>query len=228
MLMGDSQSFRKIMASDSPAHVKKLGRLVHPWDQDKWDRTVLTIAREAVRQKFLKVPGLAEVLLSTGDAIVAECTRNDHNWGTGVDMTDVRANSPSKWPGRNILGWALMQARSDLRNPQQIAKVATSLANKIRREAAALDASASAPGCDFGQYILRDLPVPCVYLDQQFMTKVVPVADTVSVSRKYLCLPSIDTHIYDTVLWRASLCCCGLVPLCSQIHPLSTLQARHE
>ena len=176
MLMGDPHTFREIIASDSPAQVKKLGRMVRPWDQDKWDRAVLTIAREAVRQKFLKVPGLAEVLLSTGDAIVAECTRKDRIWGTGVDMTDTRAKYPSKWPGTNVLGWALMQARSDLRNPHRMAKMATSLGNKTGREADALDASESKPRCDFGQYLLRELPVPCVYLDQQFMATVVLMA----------------------------------------------------
>ena len=41
-------------------------------------------------------------------------TRNDCNWGTGLDICHKDASMPSRWPGTNILGWALMQARAEM------------------------------------------------------------------------------------------------------------------
>merc|ERR1719282_8601 len=85
---------------------------VAPWSQSAWDRAVCTVAREVVLQKFRAVPGLDALLLGTGQAVIAEMTRNDANWGTGVDIG--RARNPSQWRGTNILGWALMAARAQL------------------------------------------------------------------------------------------------------------------
>ena len=41
-------------------------------------------------------------------------TRNDTNWGTGLDLNSEEANNPSQWRGTNILGWALTEAREAL------------------------------------------------------------------------------------------------------------------
>merc|ERR1712232_711425 len=38
----------------------------------------------------------------------------DANWGIGIDMGDTRVNDPCQWRGANMLGWALMCARSNL------------------------------------------------------------------------------------------------------------------
>merc|ERR1719213_1461495 len=55
------------------------------------------------------------MLLKTGNQLIAEMTRNDANWGTGLDVGHADANSPGRWRGTNILGWSLMMARESLR-----------------------------------------------------------------------------------------------------------------
>ena len=53
----------------------------------------------------------------TGVEIVfAEMTDQDNNWGTGVNMDGCGAEDPSKWPGTNMLGWALSTVRDNLRD----------------------------------------------------------------------------------------------------------------
>ena len=55
-------------------------------------------------------------LLSTGDAVIAETTSRDKNWGNGIDLSDYeKAKSPWLWTGTNILGWALMVARDRIK-----------------------------------------------------------------------------------------------------------------
>ena len=58
---------------------------------------------------------LKEKLLSTGDAILAECALKDTIWGIGISMYDLNRFNISKWLGQNLLGKTLMQVRRDLR-----------------------------------------------------------------------------------------------------------------
>lgn len=72
-------------------------------------------AFEVVSQKFNSCKMLRELLLSTGNSILAEAAPNDSIWGIGLRIDDDRTNDPSKWCGRNVLGYALMKARRHMR-----------------------------------------------------------------------------------------------------------------
>ena len=78
---------------------------------------MLSVAYEVALQKFTQLRDLQEILLSTGDRIIAEMTSEDSIWGTGVDIGSTEAADASKWLGTNILGWALVEARAILRVP---------------------------------------------------------------------------------------------------------------
>jgi ribA/ribD-fused uncharacterized protein len=115
-IMGDRQSYVKIAASKhSQAKVKSMGREVKGFKDDVWKNVVCSVAYEVVYQKFLKSDGLQARLLETEDWLICEATKNDANWGIGNDKGDPRNQNPSKWRGTNVLGWALMEARSTLR-----------------------------------------------------------------------------------------------------------------
>lgn len=125
LLMRDVDVARSIMDAATPANIKALGRTVSPWDEGRWQRHVLTIAREAVGQKFEKCKKERAELLGTGDAVLCEATRNDRFWGIGIDVSDRvmeghrwrdRWSDIAAWRGSNILGWALMLARDKLRD----------------------------------------------------------------------------------------------------------------
>ena len=114
-VLGDYASFDKILAADNPRRAKALGRSVAPWDQARWDGAVCAIALAVVTQKFQSDPRLGAVLLRTGTCVLAEMTSRDCCWGTGVDIGGADEHRPERWPGTNILGWALMRARDGLR-----------------------------------------------------------------------------------------------------------------
>ena len=112
--MKDYRTFDRLVRCKSPKEAKALGRQVAPWDQREWDRIVCTVARACVLAKSRAVPAVRRALLATGDAMLAEATRNDSIWGIGIDLGKPEVQFPGRWQGANILGWALMEARDSL------------------------------------------------------------------------------------------------------------------
>jgi ribA/ribD-fused uncharacterized protein len=66
-------------------------------------------------QKFQQNPAMKEFLLSTGNTILVEAAPRDQIWGIGLGEHNERARDPSQWRGRNMLGFALVNVRSRLR-----------------------------------------------------------------------------------------------------------------
>ena len=115
-VMGDAEKYHEIAKALKPNVAKQLGRQVRGFDEATWKMVECSVAFEVVYQKFSKSPALKEILLKQ-DGQFAEMTSNDHNWGTGLDKADPDASDPSKWPGTNMLGWALTEAATILRQP---------------------------------------------------------------------------------------------------------------
>ena len=65
-----------------------------------WARVECSVAFQVVAQKFMKSPELQELLLREG-GLLAEMTRKDANWGTGIDRSEPREVkcNPSDWAG---------------------------------------------------------------------------------------------------------------------------------
>lgn len=117
-VMGDLGSFHAIERAQDPAQAKALGRQVSPFIASTWESVIREVAFETVYQKFEKVPGLRELLLSTGDKVLVEAAKNDRIWGVGLDATNPKIWDQNKWQGQNILGTALMEARKRLSETQ--------------------------------------------------------------------------------------------------------------
>lgn len=130
-LMGDREAFDEIGSASSPAACKKLGRGVRNFKQELWEHHLEQTAFEVVYQKFAASRSLREVLLSTGDAVLAEAAPNDQIWGIGMGASDERSKNPAQWLGRNVLGFALMRARASLRKETLNADEARAIAGLI-------------------------------------------------------------------------------------------------
>lgn len=114
-LMRDADTFSKILQSRDPAECKALGRGVTPFDENLWKKHLREIAFSVVLQKFEVDPDIRALLLSTGELLLAEATKNDCIWGIGLDRRDPAVQNPTLWKGQNVLGEALMRVRSYLR-----------------------------------------------------------------------------------------------------------------
>ena len=92
-----------IRTTHSPMIAARMGRDRKKPLRPDWEDVKDRIMLEAVRAKFSQHPQLASLLLSTGDAVLVEHTKNDSYWADGGDGT-----------GKNRLGEILMKVRSEL------------------------------------------------------------------------------------------------------------------
>ena len=116
-VMGNSQSYKRIANSKTPMEAKQLGRQITPWNDKVWETVVCGVAVSVIRQKFsTKVPALQDVLLETGDKILCEATAGDKRWACGISIKMPKVYEvPARWKGSNVLGWALMHVRQEIK-----------------------------------------------------------------------------------------------------------------
>ncbi|WP_157603290.1 NADAR family protein [Spirosoma telluris] len=113
-LFADIDALGKILACQSPAEAKKLGRTVRDFNPTLWDNHCITIVIKANYHKFSQNPELRDFLLTTGNRILVEASPIDVIWGIGLAKDDIQAANPAQWPGKNLLGFALMEVREQL------------------------------------------------------------------------------------------------------------------
>ncbi len=95
--------------------IKDLGRKVKGFDSKVWDAHKRQVMFDGLYAKFSQNADLKELLLSTGDTIIVECSPWDKIWGIGMRKSDERCYDPDQWEGQNLLGFALMDVRSALK-----------------------------------------------------------------------------------------------------------------
>ncbi|MFE0457635.1 NADAR family protein [Kitasatospora sp. NPDC058965] len=113
-LFGDEEIVPRILAARTPAEAKKFGRLVRGFDEERWAAHRFALVTEGNVAKFGQDPALRAYLLGTGNRVLVEASPLDRVWGIGLAADDERAADPARWPGLNLLGFALMQARAEL------------------------------------------------------------------------------------------------------------------
>ncbi len=113
-LFDDPEMVERILASNSAAKAKKLGRLVHNFDTEKWEANAFEIVKQGSIHKFGQNPPLKEYLLNTNNRVLVEASPLDKIWGIGLAKDHEHAAQPAFWQGRNLLGFALMEARDVL------------------------------------------------------------------------------------------------------------------
>lgn len=115
MLFHDSEIADQIMEAEDPGLIKALGRKVHNYDDIIWNGMRQILIYQGLLAKFSQNEDLNKALLETGEAILAECAVHDKIWGIGLSMKDPARLDIQKWKGQNLLGFALMAVREQLR-----------------------------------------------------------------------------------------------------------------
>ena len=114
-LFDDGDALQRILAAPDPGSAKRLGRGVRGFDEQRWNQERFAIVTQANVEKFGQNPPLRGFLLDTGDRVLVEASPMDRIWGIGMAESDPRVLFPRQWDGLNLLGFALMEARSILR-----------------------------------------------------------------------------------------------------------------
>lgn len=115
-LFGDQEILEKILKTSSPQQAKSLGRKIKNFDHILWDKHKYEIVKQGNLLKFSQNPEFKDFILSTSEKVLVEASPYDRIWGIGMLETDSRAENPLQWNGENLLGFALMEVRDELRN----------------------------------------------------------------------------------------------------------------
>ncbi|WP_329104933.1 NADAR family protein [Micromonospora sp. NBC_01699] len=118
-LFGDESVAERVLAAGSPGAAKALGRRVRGFDQAVWAAHRFDLVVAGSVAKFGQHPDLRDYLVGTGGRVLVEASPVDPIWGIGLAGTDPLAADPDRWPGLNLLGFALMSARAQLAAEQR-------------------------------------------------------------------------------------------------------------
>lgn len=113
-LFNDGEMLKKIMETKYPKEMKAYGRAVQNFNPVIWEENCYEIVKRASKAKFSQNPELLEFLFTTGKRILVEASPRDRIWGIGMGKSNPDAENPIKWRGKNLLGFALTQARDEL------------------------------------------------------------------------------------------------------------------
>lgn len=114
-LSNDEETLQRILKKESPKDVKDLGRQVKNFDPKIWDLCKFEIVKKGNQLKFSQNESLKSFILQTGNKIIVEASPVDPVWGIGLAEDNPLAKHPATWKGQNLLGFALMEVRDELK-----------------------------------------------------------------------------------------------------------------
>lgn len=114
-VFADEISAAAVMSTNDVAAQQSIGRLSKGYISEVWAGLRQMVAFRALMAKFDQNDDLKQMLLDTGEAWLVECARSDKNWACGVRLNDERRFDTANWDGQNLLGFALMEVRRNLR-----------------------------------------------------------------------------------------------------------------
>lgn len=114
-LFQDREIEQLIMNCNVPKEIKSLGRKVKNFDETIWNEVKYTIVVNGNYYKFMGNSKLRKFLLSTQEKILVEASPYDAIWGIKMDERDLNSLFPEKWQGENLLGFALMEVRNEIK-----------------------------------------------------------------------------------------------------------------
>ena len=118
-IFGDEEIKKEILETRDPKQMKSLGRKVRNFDAQIWDKTRHSIVLNGNYHKFAQNKDMRDILLDTGDKILVEASPMDTIWGIGLGANNPKATDPASWRGSNLLGFALMEVRDEIRRVYQ-------------------------------------------------------------------------------------------------------------
>ena len=121
-LFRDAQIIDEIINCNHPMEAKQLGRKVKNFNPGVWDQHKYEIVKQGNIHKFSQHTDLKNYLLNTKNRVIVEASLRDRIWGIGMGQDNEKAQNPNLWNGQNLLGFALMEVRDELKLKQNETK----------------------------------------------------------------------------------------------------------
>jgi ribA/ribD-fused uncharacterized protein len=115
-LFDDRIILAEILAATHPRQVQKLGQKIQNFQEEVWFTHRFQIVIDGNIAKFRQNQQLKEFILSTQPQVLVEASPDDRIWGIGLAADNPNIENPYYWQGTNLLGFALMEARSILQS----------------------------------------------------------------------------------------------------------------
>jgi len=116
LFFDDLKSAEQILAAKDAEECKLLGRQITPFDSKLWHDNCVKCFVPGLSEKFRQNEDMKEQLLSTGDAVICECSATDGIWGINISVSSRKWLYRPNWRGENIQGECLMEVRRILRS----------------------------------------------------------------------------------------------------------------
>ena len=107
---GYSKLSNSILATKSAIACKQLSYTIQNYDQQSWIMAAKDRCRDGLRAKFVQNPHLLRVLLSTGNKLIVESSK-DNIWGTGIPLYRWDCLQRKHWSGNGLLSELLIEIR---------------------------------------------------------------------------------------------------------------------
>ena len=115
LLFDDKDIANEILNTNQPKAIKELGRKVKNFNDELWDKMKYKIVFTGNYYKFSQNTDLRNFLLSTKNKVLVEASPYDKVWGIKMKYDDENIENPFCWKGENLLGFALMEARDEIK-----------------------------------------------------------------------------------------------------------------
>jgi ribA/ribD-fused uncharacterized protein len=115
LVFWDSTRFKMCAKADTPSAAKAYGRRVSPYNEKIWASCRFEIMCDILSEKFAQNEDARNLLTSTGEAKIVECSPTDTVWGVGLPLGSGLWQNEKNWRGQNLLGKALMVVREELK-----------------------------------------------------------------------------------------------------------------
>ncbi|OEJ14025.1 hypothetical protein BFL38_04620 [Brachyspira hampsonii] len=119
LLFDDKNIADEILNNNQPKAIKELGRKVKNFNDEVWDKMKYKIVFTGNYYKFSQNTDLRNFLLSTKNKVLVEASPYDKVWGIKMKYDDENIENPFFWKGENLLGFALMQVRDEIKRVYQ-------------------------------------------------------------------------------------------------------------
>ncbi len=115
-LFNDRSAEHRILQAKHPRDTQRIGREVSGFNEAVWQANRFDLVVSGNLAKFGQNEPLKEFLINTQNRVIVEASPDDRIWGIGLAYDRPEARNPIEWLGLNLLGFALMEVRSQLAN----------------------------------------------------------------------------------------------------------------
>jgi len=115
MFFNQPEMAMQCIEETNPTKVKKIGRSIPNFEQDKWNKFSFDVMYKICLQKFQGNEEAKKELIDSGDKVLVEASPYDKIWGVGLSELDDRILQEEYWEGENRLGKVLMKVRNKIK-----------------------------------------------------------------------------------------------------------------